>query len=80
MAEGQKELLSTGKGMRSASAHIGLEKQCVAVDVFSLLGRKRQKGAAPPSQEVRETRARLEVTLPSLEHQLQSTSGGGYCT
>lgn len=47
--------------MRSASAHIGLEEQCIAVDVFSLLGRKGQKGAAPPGQEVRETRARLEV-------------------
>lgn len=66
--------------MRSASAHIGLEEQRVAVDVFSLLVRMRQKGAAPPGQELRETRARLEVTLPSLEHQLLSTSGEGYCT
>lgn len=40
--------LSTGKWIRRASAHIGLDEQCVAVDVFSLLGRKRQKGAAPP--------------------------------
>lgn len=40
MAEGQKELLSTGKGMRSASAHVGLEEQCVTVHVFSLLGGK----------------------------------------
>lgn len=47
------------------------------MDVFSFLGRKRQKEAAPPGQEVWETRARLAVTLPSLEHQLLSTSGGG---
>lgn len=40
MAKGQKELLSTGKRMRSASAHVGLEEQCVIVDVFSLLGGK----------------------------------------
>lgn len=72
MAEGQKELLSTGKRMRSASAHVGLEEQCVTVDVFLLLGRKHQKGAGPLGQEVR---AKLEVTLPSQEHQLMSTSG-----
>lgn len=76
MAEGQKDLLSVGKWMRNAYAHIGLEESCVAVDVFLLLGRKRQKGAAPPGQEVRETRARLKVTLRSLEKQLLSISRG----
>lgn len=40
MAEGQKELLSTGKRMKSASTHTGLEEQCVTVDIFSLLARK----------------------------------------
>lgn len=79
-AEGQKDLLSIGKWMRNASAHIGLEESRVAVDVFLLLGRKRQKGAAPPGQEVRETRARLTVTLPSLDKQLLSISGGRYHT
>lgn len=64
--------------MRIASAYVRLEEQHVAVDVFPLLGRKRQKGAAPPGQEGWETRARLEVPLPSLE--LLSMSGGGHCT
>lgn len=43
MAEGQKEFLSTGKRMRSASAHVALEEQCVTVDLFSFLGRKGRK-------------------------------------
>lgn len=43
MAEGQKESLSTGKRMRSASAHVGLEEQRVTVDLFSLLGTKGRK-------------------------------------
>lgn len=62
MSVGQEELFSRGKWLRSASAHIGLEEQCLVLDIFSLLGRKRQKEAASAGLKVKGTRARLEVT------------------